>query len=514
MTTRADKADDLKGRLVSGRYRLDRLVAGGGMAQVWAGTDAVLNRRVAVKLLKRHLAEDERFVLRFRREAIAAARLNHPNIVAIYDTCSEPGVEAIVMELVAGTTLRARLDDAGTLPVDEAVDIGAQVAAALSEAHEAGLVHRDIKPANILLDPSDEEPRSRVVVTDFGIAKAVALDGDSTDLTKVGTVLGTAKYLAPEQVEGHPVDGRTDVYALGVVLYEALCGRAPFVGDSEVGTALARLHRDPRSPRQFRADVPRQLEQIVLRAMARDPENRFASATELRAALLGVARPEVGPPPPAPTTVTERTSAQPSFVRSERSWLVPTAIVIGVAAILAGLGLLLGRNGSDLLDRAFGDGATTSTSPTTTVPAAPVEINNVASFDPAGPGDGENDGQLSNLVDGEPTTTWSTDRYDDAEPFPLFKPGVGVVLEIDEAADLRELRVQAPASGWGAEVYVADAAADALEGWGDEPAATFTADRAAVTVDLGGRHGAAVLVWINSLAGEDRASIGEVELFA
>jgi serine/threonine-protein kinase len=528
MTTRAEQADELQGRVVSGRYRLDRLVAGGGMAQVWAGTDAVLNRRVAIKLLRRRLAEDERFVARFRREAVAAARLNHSNIVAIYDTCSEPGIEAIVMELVPGATLRERLDEVGMMAVAEALDICAQVADALTEAHAAGLVHRDIKPANILLDPSDDEPRCRVVVTDFGIAKAVTAEGDTTDLTRVGTVLGTAKYLAPEQVEGQPVDGRTDVYALGVVLYEALCGRAPFVGDSEVATALARLHTDARPPRQLRADVPRPVEAIVHRAMARRPDDRYASATELRTALLAAAdtSPELRQLEPAPRDEPRHDITAPqapapqappraAVPAGQRSWLVPTVIVIGVAAILAGVGVLLGSRGADLFDAAFGgDDPATSTSAgtTTSLATTPVGIGELASFDPAG-GDGEHDDLLDNLVDQDLDTAWSTEGYTDADPFPRLKPGVGVVLELDEAIDLDELRLHTPYSGWQAEVYVAGAPAADLAGWGADPVA-FTAEAGETVVDLGGRRGAAVLIWITSVAGQHRTSIGEVELLA
>src|SRR3954463_12314876 len=203
------------GRVINGRYRLDRLVASGGMAQVWDATDEVLARRVAVKVLHPHLAADESFVARFRREAVAAARLSHPSIVSIYDTCSDDGCEAIVMELVDGSTLRELLDERKWLEPGQAVTIIAEVADALETAHRGGVVHRDVKPANILLS-SD----GRVLVADFGIAKAGA-----ADLTTTNTTLGTAKYLAPEQVEGNPVDGRADVYALGVVLYETLCGR-------------------------------------------------------------------------------------------------------------------------------------------------------------------------------------------------------------------------------------------------------------------------------------------------
>ncbi len=222
------------------------LVASGGMAQVWQGTDEVLRRKVAVKLLHPHLAADGSFVVRFRKEAVAAARLAHPGIVSIYDTCSEDGTEAIVMELVPGQTLRERLDDPAPIDPWQAAGLAAQVAEALEAAHRAGLVHRDIKPANVLLAGD-----GRVKVADFGIAKAV----EEADLTQPGLMVGTAKYVAPEQVEGKPVDPRTDIYSLGVVLYEMLCGRPPFVADTDAATALARLQRDALRPRQVRASA-------------------------------------------------------------------------------------------------------------------------------------------------------------------------------------------------------------------------------------------------------------------
>ena len=213
-TERSDRA----GSLLAGRYRFERRLAVGGMAEVWEAHDQVLDRPVAIKVLHPHLAGDQNFVERFRREAIAAARLTHPSIVAIYDTHSSDGDEAIVMELVRGMSLRRHLDDEGRLGPAEAVQIAARVAEALETAHRAGLVHRDIKPANILL--TDDE---RVMVADFGIAKVT-----DADHTTEGTVLGTAKYLAPEQVQGNPVDARTDLYSLGIVLYEMVCGRVPF----------------------------------------------------------------------------------------------------------------------------------------------------------------------------------------------------------------------------------------------------------------------------------------------
>ncbi|HEX8804330.1 MAG TPA: protein kinase, partial [Acidimicrobiales bacterium] len=237
------------------------------MAQVWRGTDEVLRRAIAVKILHAHLAADDTFVVRFRHEAIAVARLSHPAIVNVYDTCSDNGTEAIVMELVQGSTLRDRLDE-GPIEPWVAANIAAQVAGALDVAHAAGLVHRDIKPANILLSED-----GRVKVGDFGIAKAA----ESADLTQEGSFVGTAKYLAPEQVESKPVDGRTDLYSLGVVLYEMLCGRVPFEGDSSSATALARLHQDPVRPRNIRPGIPRPLEAITMRLLARAPEARYAT---------------------------------------------------------------------------------------------------------------------------------------------------------------------------------------------------------------------------------------------
>ena len=231
---------DRTGTLLAGRYRFERRIAVGGMAEVWEAVDQVLDRPVAIKVLHPHLAGDQAFVERFRREAIAAARLTHPSIVAIYDTHSSEGEEAIVMELVRGMSLREHLDDNGSLTAPEAVTIGVRVAEALATAHRAGLVHRDIKPANILLCEDE-----RVMVADFGIAKLT-----DADHTTEGTVLGTAKYLAPEQVSGTTVDARTDLYSLGIVLYEMVCGRVPFSGDTDTahGAGPAPPGSRPASP--------------------------------------------------------------------------------------------------------------------------------------------------------------------------------------------------------------------------------------------------------------------------
>jgi serine/threonine protein kinase len=514
-------ADDLTGRVLAGRYRLDRLLAVGGMSRVWVGTDSVLSRRVAVKVLHPHLASDRKFVQRFRREAVAVARLNHPSIVAIYDTCSEQGCEAIVMELVNGVNLRQWLDRRGPMPVRDVLSVGGQAAAALSDAHHVGIIHRDIKPANILLaadDPVDGSPRA--LVTDFGVAKALDETGtDTGELTRTGLILGTAKYLSPEQVEGQPVDARTDVYALGLVLYEALCGRPPWSGDSTMSMALARLRSDPLRPRQVRADIPREVERIVLQAMARSPEDRYATAADLRAALLAARRRL--PPEPEPDVEPTAPVGPSSFVRSERSWLVPSGLVVAVAVALVLGALAFGNTqaGHDLVDKfssAFGrgdDAAGADASSTTLPPLAPLSVGSLSSVDPRG--DGEHDEELANLIDHDPATTWQTSSYN--ENFPSFKPGVGVAFQLQAASPVRELRITTPQTGWSAQVYVAPrgGSSTGVDSWG-EPVASFKADTQTPVVDLpASTQGQAVLVWIDSLAPTSsgyRATMSDVEL--
>ncbi len=261
------------------RYELTEPIASGGMAQVWSAVDTVLDRVVAVKILHPHLATDDAFIERFRREAVAAASLSHSSIVSIFDTISENGLEAIVMELIEGRTLRSILDEVGAMPAVDVVHFGVRIASALDEAHKAGIVHRDIKPANIMICPD-----RRVMVTDFGIAKA----GSDADLTQTGTLLGTAKYLAPEQVTGEPIDPRSDLYALGVVMFEALTGNVPFKANTDAATALARLHQDPPPIRSLRPNVSIELASIVERLMERDPNRRYARALVLRDTLMGI----------------------------------------------------------------------------------------------------------------------------------------------------------------------------------------------------------------------------------
>jgi eukaryotic-like serine/threonine-protein kinase len=260
-------------RVLNGRYEIAELLGQGGMARVFRGTDTVLGRSVAVKVLSPQYAQDDQFVARFRREAQAAAGLNHPNIVSVYDTGSQGDVHFIVMEYVEGRTLRDVIRQEGPLLPERVAEIGQAVSRALASAHQAGLVHRDIKPGNIMLTRDGE-----VKVMDFGIARTST--GDT--LTQTAAVLGTASYLSPEQAQGSSVDARSDIYSLGCVLYEMLTGRAPFTGDSPVAIAYKHVREDPVPPGRINPDVPDSLEAVVMKAMAKNPENRYQTADELR----------------------------------------------------------------------------------------------------------------------------------------------------------------------------------------------------------------------------------------
>jgi serine/threonine-protein kinase len=495
--------------LLAGRYRLDESLASGGMAQVWRGTDEVLRRAVAIKILHPHLSADETFVARFRQEAIAVAKLSHPAIVSVYDTCNQDGVEAIVMELVTGSTLRHRLD-AGPIEPQIAANIGTQVAGALEVAHAAGLVHRDIKPANILLSED-----GRVKVGDFGIAKAAE---SSTDLTQEGSFVGTAKYLAPEQVEGKPVDGRTDLYSLGIVLYEMLCGRPPFEADGTSATALARLHSDPTPVRQVRAEVPVELEGVTLKLLARDPDHRYPNAHQLRTALLqagadggihttashttvsplpasqrlAAAQPSLGLrtgqapgtgqlPPPSDHTEVRLGEDEP-----ERNWLVPTLLILLTAVSLAIAGVLIGRSGGGIGDDDDADPPAEDEEQVVEDPGEPLALGPFTAFDPAvDGGDGnEHPEELPLINNGNADEVWRTELYNEADIVGDQKPGVGFYVELDEAATIDKVEITSPSVDYDVEIVVADEPGEGRDDWGEAQGHSAGTDPGLTEIEL------------------------------
>ncbi|HEY3960494.1 MAG TPA: Stk1 family PASTA domain-containing Ser/Thr kinase [Solirubrobacteraceae bacterium] len=263
------------GTIIDGRYKVLERIGSGGMAEVYLAEDQLLGRQLAVKVLYRHFAEDQEFVERFRREASSAAGLSHPNIVGIFDRGEWNGTYYISMEYVPGRSLKTIVREQGALAPASAIDIAIQILRAARFAHKRGVIHRDLKPHNVILD---EEGRARV--TDFGIARAGA-----SDMTMTGSIMGTAQYLSPEQAQGHPVSATSDLYSIGVILYELLTGVIPFEGETAVAIAFKQVSAEPRPPSELNPALPPSLDAIVLRALAKDPAARYASAEEFIAAL-------------------------------------------------------------------------------------------------------------------------------------------------------------------------------------------------------------------------------------
>ncbi|HZA26815.1 MAG TPA: protein kinase [Actinomycetota bacterium] len=411
-----------EGRRLGDRYVLESLIAAGGMAEVWRGRDDILGRRVAIKVLHDQLAKDPDVLERFRAEAVAAARLSHPGVVRVFDTGLDGETCYIVMELVEGPTLAESLARQGPLDPAETVRIARGILDALSHAHAAGVVHRDVKPTNVLTDDH------AVKVTDFGIAKAAFARGD---LTATGKLLGTAKYLAPEQAAGSGVDGRADLYALGIVMYEMLTGRVPFDAETDLATAMLRLTEVPDPPRALRAGIPRDLEKIVVRALSRDPDERFQSAEEMSTALERVA------PAPERRVQPEPVHRPPSVFRS---WmLIPLILgVLTAGAVVAGLALGRLEVGGPFLVRIPGQAATEQ--------AAPISILDAFDFDPEGDG-GERPELVTLAHDDDPATFWKTETYNSAD-LGGIKDGVGLVFDLGEPTRVRELTVTTSLPGW------------------------------------------------------------------
>jgi eukaryotic-like serine/threonine-protein kinase len=273
-------SDSLIDTLFDGRYRIQRKLGAGGMADVYLAEDQELGRRVAIKILNGRHANDDQFIERFRREAKNAAALNHPNIVSIYDRGNAEDTYYIAMEFLDGRTLKELIVSRGAAPLNVAIEYARQILSALRFAHRHGIVHRDIKPHNVLVDGE-----GRVKVTDFGIARA-----GTSQMTETGSIVGTAQYLSPEQARGGEVDPRSDLYSLGVVLYELLTGKTPFDGETPVEIAMKHLSTTPKPPSKLRSDIPPELDMVVLRALAKNPDERYQSADEMEADLERVAR--------------------------------------------------------------------------------------------------------------------------------------------------------------------------------------------------------------------------------
>jgi eukaryotic-like serine/threonine-protein kinase len=485
-------------RLLAERYELSEQVATGGMTSVWRGHDRVLGRDVVVKVLHPELAADPSFRGRFHEEAVNAARLTHPNIVALYDTGEQETVAYIVMELVNGPTLREALGRHGPLPPSRAARLALEVAAALDYAHQAGVCHGSLKPGNILL--ADD---GTVKVADFSIARAATEE----DPGRTGEVLRADGYLAPEVVSGDDADGRADVYGLGACLYEMLTGRAPGA--------------DPSStipPRALRAGVSRDLDTIVRQSMASDPDDRFQTVQAMAAALTrsasGPDSAPVGgllPVPPAPTG--PEVTPSRGFLRHEGRLLGWVLALVAMAAVLVAVGLTLAK---DDLGNLFGDDRPSGTSraPATNPPAERVRVAGATSFDPGGDA-GENQAMAGLAIDGSRTSGWRTEGYNQNLGDGGIKQGVGLVLDLGRPQEVGRMALTlAPTGGSTLAIYGSDdPRPPTLDGWTSLADAKTAGQRA--SFDLEGRH-RYLLIWFTSLPrdgeGKYRGGVTNVSL--
>ncbi len=423
------------GEVLSDRYELEELVGTGGMSSVYRAHDRLLDRKVALKILHSHHAVDPEYVERFRREARSVAALSHPNVVTVIDRGEHGDRQFIVFEYIDGENAKQLIQQRGPLPVEQALELAIQVARGLAFAHEQGLVHRDVKPQNILLNGD-----GRAKVTDFGIARSLDV---KHGVTQTGTVLGTSDYISPEQAQGQRVDALTDVYSLGVVLYELLTKEVPFPGENFVAVAMRHINEPPPSVRERRPDVSPRVDAAVQRAMAKEPGDRFSSMDdfrrELEACLEELSGTQVIAPAGSP--------GGPRRMRRRRrsgAWPLIAALT-GLVVVGAVVYVLIHGPGVTRIER--------SVRGTSSKPSAAIQLHAVRAYDPDGD-QHENDSSVPLATDGNPATFWSTETYFDAPS--LNKPGVGIVLDAGTPMVLHRIALVTTTPGFTAVIKAGD----------------------------------------------------------
>jgi eukaryotic-like serine/threonine-protein kinase len=493
------------GTVLSGRYRLEAKLGSGGMSTVYLARDATLDRPVAVKVMHREMSEQPDQLERFRREAKAVAKLSHPNIVSVIDAGEDGGHPYIVFEYVEGENLKQRIRRLGPLDPQEALAYAIEVGRGLKVAHGRKLVHRDVKPQNVLIDSE-----GRAKVTDFGIARQLEQQG----VTDTGRVLGTTDYVAPEQAMGQGVDERSDLYSLGVVLYEMLTGDVPFSADTQVGVAMKHVNEDLPDVQRRRPEISAATALTIERSTSKDLAKRYQdigemiddlqTALEVEAARAGGSEGEA-------TTVLKAVRPSRRLLRG-RSWRRPLLGVLGVLLLAAGAIVAVALISSG--DVGGGGGASGKT----------ISIASATDYDPQG--DGEEDGStVGQAVDGNPTSTaWVTEHYD-SDTFAGTKsgpnPGVGVYVKTESPAKPSKMEVRSQAGGWDAEVFAASGSApEDLGGWGQpvgEVAAAATRETIAINAPKPSQY---FLLWFTRAApatdqeGRYQVSISDIKLIS
>jgi eukaryotic-like serine/threonine-protein kinase len=487
------------GTRLSGRYRIENELGSGGMSTVYCAFDETLERQVALKIMHSDISSDAAALERFRREARTVAQLSHPHVVMVIDAGEDQGHPYIVFERVRGETLKDKIRREGPQPIGEAVAYAIEIGRALQAAHEQGLVHRDVKPQNVLLD--DE---GRAKVTDFGIALGLEQEG----LTAAGKVVGTTDYVSPEQAMGHEVTGQSDVYSLGVVLFEMLTGTVPFKGDSSVSVAMKHVRDGIPDVQRRRPEVSAALAGVLERATAKELENRYPTMAAFVGDLEEVLTYEAARAGEATGEATAVLSALPANVAKHRSaWrrFGPVAAYVLIACVVvAGAAILIGSNGGDSKNSAVSG-----------LSRIPLSESAVHDYDPP-PGDGsENSEQRVLAVDGDKTSTWETENYDSPD-LGNIKDGVGLYLDAGRGVVARALRILTPKSGWAYQVYVADQVPPDLRGWTMVASGKMESTRETVELDTASQRSRFYLLWITSLTesptGRSNAAVSDLQL--
>jgi serine/threonine-protein kinase len=474
----------MSGEVIAGRYEQLELVGRGGMSSVWKAHDRLLDRTVAIKVLHEQYTQDEEYVERFRREARAVAQLSHPNIVTVIDRGEDSGRQYIVFEYVDGENLKQLVEREGPLPVRDALLLALQMARALGFAHDRGLVHRDVKPQNVLLN--DE---GQAKMTDFGIARSVDVQG----VTVTGTVMGTSEYIAPEQARGQRVSALTDVYSLGVVLYELLTGGVPYQGESFVSVALRHVNEPVPDVLDYRPDCPPRVALAIERAMAKDPDDRFQSmeelVDELEACLedMDPRSEEATMIARRPVTATPRPRRDAPRRRRRLGILWPLLAVLAVLAV-AGIAAY-----ATMQLRDDGGGTAGATN-------QPITLSGVGAYDPDGD-DAEHDSEAPEATDGDPDTSWTTETYRD---FSGSKPGVGLVLDAGARVEPSRITVTTDTPGFTAEIQAGDSPSGPFQKVSDNKTVEDS-----TTFDLTDANAQYFVVWITDLDGV--AHVNEVK---
>jgi len=478
------------GELIAERYELQELVGTGGMSTVYRAHDRLLERHVAIKMLHEQFTADGESVERFRREARAVAQLSHPNIVTVIDRGEEDDRQFIVFEYVDGENLKALVDREGPLPEQEAIDFALQVAGALGFAHEQGLIHRDVKPQNVLLNDGRQAK-----VTDFGIARSLDVQGG---LTQTGTVMGTSDYIAPEQARGSRVDAQSDVYSLGTVLYELLTGEVPFAGDNFVAVAMQHINQPPPSVRERRPKLSPCVDDVVQRAMAKEPRDRFRSMDEFCAALSACLS-ELDGTTGAQTVVVapkrSRRRSRSARPPAERPSIWPLIMLLAGLAILAGIlaAVFTFTDSSQKIRDVIGGNSKGASG------GAPVTLSSVAAYDPFGD-QSEHDADVGLATDRARATYWTTEHYRS-----FTKDGVGLVLDAGTSRKLSRLTVESDTAGFTAEIEA-----------GSSPNGPFAPVSGPRTVGsstaftVRGQAARYYVVWITGLGDNDAVHVNEV----